>query len=122
MSPIAKIATTIILLALVCYTTGVFASLIQKTLKRWHMIVYWVGVTLDILGTIFMVIVSGGYKFDSHGITGLAALVCMIVNAIGATIVLKKNNETQIRRYPFISLIIWLIWLSSIVTAAKYYK
>jgi uncharacterized repeat protein (TIGR03987 family) len=122
MSPIAKIATTVVLLALVCYTTGVFASLIKKGLQRWHMIIYWIGITLDMLGTAFMAILSGGFKLDSHGITGIIAFVCMLANACGATVVLKKNNETQLRRFPFISLIIWLIWLSSVVTAAKYYK
>jgi len=122
MSPIAKAATTIVLLALACYTTGVFASLIKRALKRWHMIVYWVGITFDITGTVFMAVLSGGYKFDSHGITGLIAFACMLVNAAGATMVLKNQNEAQMRRYPFISLIIWLVWLSSVVTAAKYYK
>ena len=122
MTPIFILATVTLLIALSCYTTGVFASLISRGLKRWHLIIYWTGVSLDFLGTIFMAIRSGGYKFDSHGITGTIAIVCMIINATGATIVLKKQNEAQIKKYPYISLAIWLIWLSSMVTAAKFYK
>ena len=54
MSPILIAATTIISLALVAYTIGVFGERNSGTLKRSHLIFFWIGLACDSTGTAIM--------------------------------------------------------------------
>lgn len=72
MSPILIAATTIISLALVAYTIGVFGERNSGTLKRSHLIFFWVGLACDSTGTAIMssmVQSSGGSISLLHPVT-----------------------------------------------------
>ena len=99
-------------LALFFYTVGVWGEKIQKRLKNWHMILFWIGVVCDTVGTSLMIKVGGsGLKFDIHGITGVLAIVLMLLHAVWATVVLVKKNEKMILSFHKFSIIVWIIWL-----------
>lgn len=109
---ILVLAIIFINLALVLYTTGVWAEKIQGRLKTWHMVVFWSGLTADTIGTGAMGLISGSlFQLTFHGITGLIAIVLMLIHAVWATMVLYRKNENMILRFHKFSFIVWIIWL-----------
>jgi uncharacterized repeat protein (TIGR03987 family) len=105
-------AIVFINLALVFYTIGVWSEKIQKKLKSWHLVIFWTGLVFDTLGTSFMAGIAGdGFKFDFHGITGLFAIMLMLIHVIWATwVMIRQNKEMQFKFHKF-SFIVWLLWL-----------
>lgn len=99
-------------LALLFYTIGVWSEKIQGQLKKWHLIIFWLGLVFDTTGTTLMSSISENISIlNFHGITGLLAILLMLFHAIWATIVLAKNNVvTQLKFHKF-SIFVWLIWL-----------
>lgn len=115
MTGILMAAIITITLALVFYTIGVWSEHRSKQLKKIHLIFFWLGLCMDTTGTILMgqiaeqPIFSG--KLSLHGITGMLAIILMIVHAIWATIVLVKNNEDSAKNFHRLSIAVWAIWL-----------
>jgi uncharacterized repeat protein (TIGR03987 family) len=111
------IAISFIFLACILYSLGVWAEKIQGRLKIWHMYVFWAGLLTDTIGTGAMGKMSGSLiRFNFHGITGMLAIVLMLLHAIWATIVLSQKNETLILKFHKFSFIVWIIWLVPMVT------
>lgn len=104
-------ATIIISLALLFYSIGVWAESFQKRLKIWHTVFFWLGLVFDTWGTGLMLEFAGGLTFDIHGISGLLAIILMLVHAIWATTVLVKKDEKLIVNFHKFSVLVWLIWL-----------
>ncbi|WP_027624406.1 HsmA family protein [Clostridium lundense] len=106
-------------LALLFYTVGVWSEKKQGELKKWHVIIFWTGLVFDTLGTTFMEkIASGGFKFNFHGITGLLAIILMLLHAIWASFVLIKNNEKLTTNFHKLSIFVWCIWLIPFLSGA----
>lgn len=101
----------IISLALIFYSIGVWGERIQGKLKAWHLVFFWLGLVCDTWGTGLMIEMAGGLTFDIHGVTGVIAIVLMMIHAIWATLVLIKKDENAIRNFHKFSLLVWFIWL-----------
>lgn len=101
-----------ITLALIFYTIGVWGEKIQGQLKKWHLLIFWLGLIFDTTGTTIMSSLSKSTSmFTFHGITGLLAIVLMLFHAVWATLVLvKKDTVMQLKFHKF-SLLVWFIWL-----------
>ena len=111
MSGQVLLALVLITLALIFYSIGVWSERIAGSLKRWHLVFFWGGFVLDTTVTGIMLELAGGIKFDLHGLTGLIAILLMLVHSIWATIVLLRNDERMIQNFHKFSLRVWLIWL-----------
>ncbi|HEY5563802.1 MAG TPA: HsmA family protein [Clostridiaceae bacterium] len=108
-----------ITLALVFYTIGVWSEKVQGELKKWHLAIFWVGLTFDTLGTTLMSkLAINGFQLNFHGITGLLAIVLMLFHAVWATFVLIKNNEKAKTNFHKFSVSVWLIWLIPYISDA----
>ena len=105
------VAVISMLLAVSAYTTGVFSERKVRTLRKSHIIIFWIGLFFDTLGTSAMSIISDGFTFDIHGITGLVALILMLIHVLIATIVYFKGSEKSKAVFYKYSLWIWLLWL-----------
>ena len=46
-----------------------------------------------------------------HGLTGVAAIVLMIIHAAWATVVLVPEDERAILNFHKFSVVVWTIWL-----------
>ena len=101
----------IISLALVFYTIGVWGERIQGKLKVWHLVFFWLGLVCDTWGTGLMMEMAGGLTFDIHGVTGVIAILLMMVHAIWATLVLIRKDQKAILNFHKFSVVVWLIWL-----------
>ncbi len=105
--------------ALTFYSIGVWSEKFQSTLKKWHVFVFWIGLVFDTAGTTIMSkIAQGGFKFNFHGVTGLLAIILMLLHAIWATIVIGKNDEKMKLSFHKFSIIVWFIWLIPFVSGA----
>lgn len=107
-----------ITLALVFYTVGVFGERKSKSLNKKHVIIFWLGLACDTIGTITMssIAKTGAEAISAtsqaiHGITGFLAIVLMIFHAAWATYVLYKNDEKKKEAFHKFSIAVWLIWL-----------
>lgn len=105
------IAATLISLALILYSIGVWSERLSRRLKKWHLIFFWSGFTCDTLGTGIMFDMSGGIGYSVHSLTGVSAIVLMCIHAIWATVVLTLKNERAIANFHHFSVFVWVIWL-----------
>jgi len=108
MNPAAMI---VINLALLFYSIGVWSERIQGRLKVWHTVFFYLGLICDTWGTGMMFDYVGGMTFDVHGISGMLAIILMLIHAVWATIVLVKKDENMIIKFHKFSIFVWLVWL-----------
>lgn len=104
-------AMILINLALVLYSIGVWGERLQGNLFRWHLVLFYLGLICDTLGTGIMFDMAGGMTFDVHGISGLVAIILMLIHALWATGVLIQNDTGKRQRFHRFSVVVWLIWL-----------
>ena len=107
----SRIPMIVISLALVFYSIGVWSERIQGKLKIWHLVFFWCGLVFDTWGTGLMFELAGGMTFDLHAVSGLVAILLMLVHAIWASIVIVKKDEKAIHTFHRFSLLVWFIWL-----------
>lgn len=101
-----------ITLALIFYTIGVFSERKSGTLKKFHVIIFWIGLLFDTTGTTIMSIISnGGSLFSLHGITGALAIILMLFHAVWATIVFIRKDKEKLESFHKFSIVVWLVWL-----------
>lgn len=105
------LSTILISLALVFYTIGVWSERFAGRLKGWHLIFFWGGLIFDTVGTGMMMEMAGGLTFDIHGVTGVLAILLMLVHAAWASIVLIRKDEKAIANFHKFSVLVWVIWL-----------
>ncbi len=108
MDPSARI---IITAALVFYTIGVWGERLTGQLKPWHLIFFVLGLICDTWGTGMMFEMVGGMAFDIHGISGLIAIILMLIHAIWALVVLVRRDEKALSNFHKFSVAVWFIWL-----------
>jgi len=101
----------IITLALIFYSIGVWAERFAGRLKPWHLVFFYLGLAFDTVGTGMMFEYADGVTFDLHGITGMLAILLMLVHAVWATVVLVRKDEVWITKFHRFSVIVWVIWL-----------
>ena len=105
------LASTIMGLALLFYTIGVWSVRIAGKLKPGHLIFFVLGLICDTWGTGLMFQFVGGMTFDIHGITGVIAILLMLIHAVWAFVVLIKKDENAINNFHKFSVFVWVIWL-----------
>ena len=101
----------LIVSALVCYSIGVWGERLVGRLKGWHLMFFWVGLVADAGGTILMSTTAGGWGFNVHGITGMVALLLMLMNAVWATVVVIRQDEKAMVKFHRLSIFVWAVWL-----------
>src|SRR5512137_1827817 len=95
MAALVIISSTLITLALVFYSVGVWSERIARYLKPWHVVAFWAGFAFDIAGTTAMRgLAKGAFDLRSaHTLTGQIALWLMFAHAIWATRVTRRGSE-----------------------------
>ena len=111
MSGSMTIPFVIITLALIFYSIGVWSERFAGVLKPWHLAFFWLGLICDTWGTGLMLDMAGGMTFDIHGLTGLLAILLMLVHAVWATVVVGGKDVKIMNNFHKFSVVVWLIWL-----------
>ncbi|SFL51341.1 HsmA family protein [Pelosinus propionicus] len=111
--------------AFVLYTVGVWSEKIQGNLKRGHLVLFWLGIVCDVLGTAAMGEIAKGHvagmipiTSEFHSLTGIIALLLMLVHTCWATVIIAAHKESWIRKFHRYSLMVWLIWLLPFISGA----
>ena len=105
------ISTILISLALVFYSIGVWSERLAGRLKGWHLVFFWGGLVFDTTGTGIMFEMAGGIESEIHSVTGVVAILLMLVHAVWATTVLVLRNERAINNFHYFSVFVWALWL-----------
>ena len=105
------ISTILISLALVFYSIGVWSERLAGRLKGWHLVFFWGGLVFDTTGTGIMFEMAGQIRADIHSVTGVVAILLMLVHAVWATTVLVLRNEKAISNFHYFSVFVWAVWL-----------
>jgi len=107
------VPATIISLAFVFYTSGVWAERIQRDLLPWHVVAFWLGLTCDGIATRMMELltIAGEKPGLIHGVTGVAAFGLMAIHAVWATWVLTRGSDEARSGFHRYSIVVWSIWL-----------
>ena len=111
MTGTVMLSMILITLALVFYSIGVWAERIAGRLKGWHLIFFWGGLVFDTVGTGMMMEMAGGITPDIHSVTGVLAILLMVIHAVWATVVLIRKDEKAILNFHKFSVVVWAIWL-----------
>lgn len=106
-------AVIVISSALVFYTVGVWGERIQHGLKRWHVVFFLLGITADVVGTSLMEHIARltGSHDRIHTITGMIAVVLMLIHAVWAVKTYASGTKKARRNFSRFSIAVWCIWL-----------
>ncbi|MDO9170602.1 MAG: HsmA family protein [bacterium] len=104
---------TLITLALLFYSLGVWSERFARDLRPRHVAAFWAGLAFDVSGTLAMHrLADGPFDLrDPHTLTGQLALWLMLAHAIWATRTQRRGSATARRGFHRYSLVVWLIWL-----------
>ena len=107
------LSTTLITLALIFYSLGVWSERIARYLKPLHVVAFWMGFLFDISGTLAMHnLAKGPFNImEPHTLTGQIALWLMLLHAAWASRVILKGTEEARTGFHRFSIIVWMIWL-----------
>jgi uncharacterized repeat protein (TIGR03987 family) len=107
------VPATIMSLAFVFYTTGVWSERIQRDLHGWHVALFWLGLVCDGTATELMhrLTVAGENAGFVHTFTGAAAFGLMAVHAVWATWVLFRGRREARSGFHRYSIVVWAVWL-----------
>jgi uncharacterized repeat protein (TIGR03987 family) len=97
--------------ALALYSIGVWSEKIAGWLKPWHLAFFFAGLVFDTTGTTIMADIAGKMEFDLHGITGLLAIILMLVHAAWAGYVIWQKRDDLRASFHRLSLFVWALWL-----------
>lgn len=107
------IAVVLFTVALVLYSTGIWADFFAKRLKLWHVWVFFFGVLVDVIATALTYLSIGGLVFTAHSIIGFISLALMLLHFLWAVMVIRRGNERALSRFHRLSIVIWAIWMTS---------
>lgn len=116
MTPILIFAMVSILLAAALYTIAVFSERASRVLKPWHLALFWAGFVFDTAGTALMAEIAGGWRFDLHGVVGMAAIALMLIHSVWASIALGFRQERVLRSFHRFSIVVWALWMVALVS------
>ena len=104
---------TVMSLAFVFYTTGVWTERLQRDLRIWHVALFWIGLACDGYATSLMrqLTAAGENAGVLHTVTGVSAFGLMALHALWATWVLVRGSREARSGFHRFSILVWGVWL-----------
>lgn len=118
MKTILLVGSLIVTLALVAYSIGVITEQRKKNITWRTLIFLSIGLSLDIAGTICMIIGSSNSPFTYHGFIGYSALLAMFMDTL-LMWRLKYHNgihtavPSTLHKYSLIAYLWWIFVYAS---------
>lgn len=107
------IPATVMSLAFVFYTTGVWSERMQRDLRIWHIALFWLGLSCDGYATLLMerLVALGQRAGFVHSVTGVSAFGLMALHAVWATWVFARGSREARKGFHRYSIVVWTVWL-----------
>jgi len=106
------IATLLFTLALILYSTAIWSGRVAKHYKLWQIIVFFFGLSADVLGVGLTIKFIGAIVLTPHAIFGFASLLLMSLHFLWVLFVFIAGKEQTRRAYRF-GLLVWSTWMLS---------
>jgi len=118
MLPLAKIAATVVSLALISYSIAIITEQRRRKVINRVLIFLTLGVVLDISATTMMIIVSENSPFTLHGMLGYSSLTLMVIDAILLWRFRMKTSSSELVPKPLhlYSRIAYIWWVAAYIT------
>ena len=118
MLPLARIAATVVTLALISYSIAIITEQKKRKVINLVLIFLTLGVALDISATTMMIIVSENSPFTIHGILGYSSLTLMVIDAVLLwKFRMKSGSEEKVARpLHLYSRIAYIWWVAAFIT------
>jgi uncharacterized repeat protein (TIGR03987 family) len=118
MLPLAKIAATVVSLALISYSIAIITEQRRRKVIDRVLIFLTLGVVLDVSATTMMIIVSENSPFTLHGILGYSSLTLMLIDAVLLWRFRVKTQASEIVPKPLhlYSRIAYIWWVAAYIT------
>ena len=116
MPTIIIIAVISITAALLFYSVAVWWNWLTKRLELRHLILFWLGLATDLLGTAMMRSSVETVTYDLHTISGYTALALMVVVTLAGTYAIFQRNESILTSFHKFGLPVWFVWVTSWIT------
>ncbi len=100
-------------LALVFYSTSVWAGWFSKRLKVWHIYVFLIGLIADYVATVLTYLSLGVITTTLHSILGFISIVLMSVHVVWAMLIMLRKNEKAMNSFHRVSVAVWSVWMLS---------
>lgn len=110
-----KFAIIFIALALILYTIAIWSEQYIKSLKKWMVFVFMLGLSCDIAGTTIMGFHSQKIACNTHSLCGFTALFIMVIHLYWAIMSFKNKGEMEKTFHRF-SPYAWLVWIFTFST------
>lgn len=96
MNPILMAGTTIVNLALIFYTIGIFTEQRQHRITKRVVTFLTLGVIFDVIATGCMIAGSSSGPFTAHGLLGFSSLAAMLLETSFAWRHRQQHGEAQV--------------------------
>jgi len=118
MLPLAKIAATVVTLALISYSIAILTEQRKRLVINLVLVFLTLGVILDISATAMMIIVSEDSPFTLHGVLCYSSLTLMLIDAVLLWRFRSKNGpaERVSRPLHLYSRIAYIWWVAAYIT------
>jgi len=120
MLPLAKIAATVVSLALISYSIAIITEQRKRKVINLVLVFLTLGVLLDISATTMMIIVSENSPFTLHGILGYSSLTLMIIDAVLLWRFRGRHGSAEkvAKRLHLYSRIAYIWWVTAYITGS----
>jgi hypothetical protein len=104
-----------LLVALVCYSVGVWGAFRRKLIGTRDLTLLWIGFVFDVLATTMMGMQIGGLDFSAsgwlHTVIALIGMFGMLAAAIVGTYAMVRKNDAARAAVTRWALAPWAVWV-----------
>ncbi len=118
MLPLAKIAATVVTLALISYSIAIITEQRRRKVINRVLVFLTLGVFLDISATTMMIIVSENSPFTLHGMLGYSSLTLMVIDAVLLWRFRMRTSSSELvsKSLHLYSRIAYIWWVAAYIT------
>ena len=118
MLPLAKIAATVVTLALISYSIAIITEQRRRKVINRVLVFLTLGVLLDISATTMMIIVSENSPFTLHGMLGYSSLTLMVIDAVLLWRFRMRTSSSELvpKSLHLYSRIAYIWWVAAYIT------
>jgi len=119
MNPFTIAGVTVVNLALLAYSVGIFSEQRHRRVSRFAVTFLTWGVVLDVTATTCMILGSSHGPFTLHGLLGFSSLTAMVLETVFARRHRRQAGDGEVPRWLHLySRVAYVWWIAAYFTGA----